>query len=202
MKKIIILIFIFIGLGLFFFLKSDIDTTTIQVNSSDKLNDSINIKNQTKTKTMKIKDLTKSIESNQSQATSEEEFEKMSEYLEEVESNWTNSIENLFMSDPENGETFISIYKDMKNGYEMEREKRYQEFHKKMRDEHGSNYSYSPSVDEEMYNEKLVKAYEKTLSEKIGREMMINYMTLKDKFNKDLESNKKSKNDFFTNIEF
>ena len=197
MKKIILFLTISI-VGLIIFLNQDQLVFTDEINQSYE-----NIPKQAGKENRQVESKKSQIKQDKiDKATSEEDFEEINEYLEEVETNWINGIENLFMSDAQNGENYLEVYKDMKNGYEEEREKRYQVFHKKMRDKHGSNYSYSPSVDEEMFNEKLVKLYEKSLSEKIGKEMMINYMSLKDKFNKDLESSKKSKDDFFTNIEF
>lgn len=198
MKKIFF-ISIIVGIGIYFFLERDSNNTSVQ-RTNDKIieKDSQSISKKIKTEAEKIDSSNPDL----AKATSEEDFDKISEYLEDVQINWINGIENLFMSDAQNGEVNLAIYKDMKSGYEAEREKRYQEFHRKMREEHGSEYSYSPSVDEEMFNEKLVKAYELSLSEKIGEKMMINYMSLKDQFNQDLESKSKSRDDFYTNIEF
>ncbi|WP_127717124.1 hypothetical protein [Halobacteriovorax sp. HLS] len=131
-----------------------------------------------------------------------EELEKINEYLDQVEKDWYNEVENLFLSDAKSGESFLQEYRDLKRGYEQERERRYEDFHAKMRKEHGPNYSYSPSVDEEMFNEKLVKSYELQLSKVIGEKLMIEYMSLKDSFNEKQKSSKKSQDDFFTSIEF
>lgn len=131
-----------------------------------------------------------------------EELEKINEYLDRVEIDWYNEIENLFLSDAKSGESFIQEYRELKRGYEEERERRYEEFHARMRKEHGPNYSYSPSIDEEMFNEKLVKAYELELSKIIGEKLMIEYMSLKDSFNEKQKKSKKTEDDFFTSIEF
>jgi hypothetical protein len=129
---------------------------------------------------------------------------EFAKYIDRVESDWNKSIEDLFLEDPETGNKYIGEYKKLKNGYEVEREKRYEVFHRIMEEKHGANYSYSPTVDEEMFNEKLVKAYEKSLFEIIGEEKMRKYISVKDNFNRKLEdSSKNSKQgDSFLLIEF
>ncbi|OUR96876.1 hypothetical protein A9Q84_11100 [Halobacteriovorax marinus] len=129
-------------------------------------------------------------------------FEK---YIDAVEEDWNKNIDDLFLEEAETAQHFIAEYKKLKNGYEAERERRYEKFHRMMEEKHGPNYSYSPSVDEEMYNEKLVKAYELSLSKIIGVEKMRKYMQVKDNFNRKLEDtakNSKDGSDSFLLIEF
>lgn len=133
-----------------------------------------------------------------------EEDVDFSKYIDRVEEDWNKSVEDLFLEEAESAKRNISEYKKLKNGYEAEREKRYEEFHRIMEEKHGPSYSYSPSVDEEMFNEKLVKAYEKSLSKIIGTDKMRKYVKMKDDFNRKLEEeSKKSKNnESFLLIEF
>jgi len=130
--------------------------------------------------------------------------EEFAKYIDQVEGDWNKSIEDLFLEDPETAKKYLREYKKLKTGYEVERERRYEEFHLMMEEKHGADYSYSPSVDEEMFNEKLVKAYEKSLSEIIGDQKMKKYMSVKDNFNRKLEDSSKSSknNDSFLLIEF
>ncbi|WP_372651652.1 hypothetical protein [Halobacteriovorax sp.] len=122
-------------------------------------------------------------------AKAEEEFEtaQFDQYLEKVEDEWNKNMENLFLVKSSNSDKFLREYNKLKNGYEKERERRYEAFHEMMEAKYGPNYSYSPSADEEMFNEKLVKVYEENLSKIIGKEKMIEYMKVKDSFNRKLE---------------
>ena len=194
MKKISILVIIIVVIGISFFYlsKNKIEPVYDGVVIED-VNTSVNV--------VIDKDISPTDESDES-IVSKDELKDMSEYLDKIETDWNGEIENFFMSDPENGETLVQLYRELKRGFEQERERRYAIFHQQMKQKHGENYSYPPSSDEEMFNEKLVKEYEKVLSEKIGKEKMINYMTLKDTFNNKLEKNSSGDDEFFTLIEF
>jgi hypothetical protein len=200
MKKVLIfIILVLTGLVVFYFQNDkSLDLEVVQENKSEV----IKTTNKVASATTKVPSKPNGQDKDIDELISDEELNEMNEYLEKIDSEWNNEIENLFMSDSKNGKVHVELYRELKRGYEDERERRYEAFHEEMRKKHGENYSYPPSSDEEMFNEKLVKAYEKVLSEKIGKEKMIEYMSLKDRFNAKLESELSDKTDFFTQIEF
>ncbi|WP_417334761.1 hypothetical protein [Halobacteriovorax marinus] len=145
----------------------------------------------------------KKVESEEVKTKVVEEFDsaEFDKYLDEVEEGWNKSIEALFLDNSTHANRNFIEYRKLKNGYEQERERRYEEFHKMMEAKHGENYSYSPSADEEMFNEKLVKIYEGQLAKIIGDKKMIEYLRVKDEFNQKLESRALDDNSYIQ-IEF
>lgn len=119
----------------------------------------------------------------------DEEFDsaQFDKYLEKVEEGWKLKMESVFLEGSAGSSQKLREYLKLKKGYEQEREKRYEAFHKMMEEKHGSNYSYSPSEDEEMFNEKLVKIYESNLAKIVGKGKMVEYLKAKDSFNQKLE---------------
>ncbi|PIK15188.1 hypothetical protein [Halobacteriovorax sp. JY17] len=133
----------------------------------------------------------------------EEEFDsaQFDKYLEKVEDDWYKSMEEVFLDKNSKDDRNLKEYLKLKKGYEQEREKRYEAFHKMMEEKYGPNYSYSPSEDEEMFNEKLVKIYETNLSKIIGKKKMVEYLKVKDSFNQNLEKEAQGSNSYIL-IEF
>ncbi|GEM_PF-5646483 len=158
---------------------------------------------QNKLPSKKVKDAKINVEDESFDAKAEEEFEtaQFDAYLEKVEEDWNKSMEELFLDNNAQAKQHLKEYYKLKNGYEKERERRYEAFHEMMEAKYGPNYSYSPSADEEMFNEKLVKIYEENLSKIIGKKKMIEYMKVKDNFNRKLEEDADSSESYLL-IEF
>lgn len=193
MKKvsIIVVIIIVLTLVLYYF------TRTIE----SEVSHDIKIKTPIQKKDKKI--VQTKTQPSEGEVLTDEEFNsaQFDQYLSEVEDNWNKSIEDLFLDNTESGQRNIREYLKLKRGYEQERERRYEEFHEMMEKKHGPNYSYSPSAEEEMFNEKLVRIYEKNLSKIVGKRKMIEYLEVKDKFNQKLETESKDSNSYIQ-IEF
>lgn len=151
----------------------------------------------------KVNDQKKKVENESFNAKAEEEFDtaQFDEYLEKVEEDWNKQMEDLFLGQDSQSDKNFKEYIKLKDGYEKERERRYEAFHEMMEAKYGPNYSYSPSAEEEMFNEKLVKTYELRLSEIIGKKKMIEYMKVKDGFNQKLEEEASSSESYLL-IEF
>ncbi|ATH07383.1 hypothetical protein BIY24_05350 [Halobacteriovorax marinus] len=196
MKKISLVTFILLALSIAIYLIFGSKTKEYELTLGEKRPTPI----ARKTEPPKVE---KKVESEEVTTKVVEEFDsaEFDKYLDEVEEGWNKSIEALFLDNSTHANRNLIEYRKLKNGYEQERERRYEEFHKMMEAKHGENYSYSPSADEEMFNEKLVKIYEGQLAKIIGDKKMIEYLRVKDEFNQKLESRALDDNSYIQ-IEF
>lgn len=121
-------------------------------------------------------------------ALSEDELDSLEEYFDKIELEWEEEIKNLFVAELNLDAALVKEYFSMREGLELEKDKSFRRFHEEMKKKHGENYAYSPTVDQESYEDKILEGYYKILKEKIGEEKYVEYIKVKERFNDRLRS--------------
>ena len=119
---------------------------------------------------------------------SEQELDSLEEYFDKIETEWEEEIKNLFVAELNLDANLVKEYFSMREDLEVEKDKAFQHFHEQMRKKHGENYAYSPTADQESYEDKILEGYYTVLKEKMGEEKYIEYIKVKERFNDRLRS--------------
>ena len=201
MKKILLLCFVLIiGVGIFYFSQEDVtfveeSEKKSNTNSSDsnisKTDSSIkplNVSGKPSPKKLKEKEDMEKIDEDkyESEPLSQKEIAEMEEYFNRVEAMWAFGVSKLFTKKFGLSKDFVKEYMAMRDHYEEEKTKAFDDFHTRMVEEYGDSYSYKASEDQEEFEKKILKAYLKQLSEKLGEDNYKRYMRYKEQFNEKL----------------
>ncbi len=128
-------------------------------------------------------DLARSIMKLDPRELSEEEIAEFEEYYEEVENNWFSQIEALFVGEFSLKEEVIESYMDLRESYEEEKMISFQEFHDFMASKHGDQYTYNPTDDMEVFENKVADEYYEKMRALLGDDQYRRYLEVKDQFN-------------------
>jgi hypothetical protein len=114
---------------------------------------------------------------------SEDEISEFEDYFEEVEKNWITKIENLFVSEFSFNDEKMEIYMDLRDNYEEEKMIAFQEFNELMVSKYGENYTYTPTKDMEVFENKLEDVYKEKMRSFVGDENFIRYQEVLEEYN-------------------
>lgn len=117
---------------------------------------------------------------------SDEELEELDRYFEQVEKDWDQNMESLFLKELALPAEEYKEYKKLREAYEMDRLEAYHEFHEYMLEKYGEKYTYSPSEDMEKFENKVREQYLEVLRKRIGDDAFKKYIDAMDQFNEKL----------------
>ncbi|GAB4015028.1 MAG: hypothetical protein Fur0010_13660 [Bdellovibrio sp.] len=117
---------------------------------------------------------------------SDEELEELDRYFDQVEKDWDQSMESLFLKELALPQEEFKEYKKLREAYEMDRLEAYHEFHEYMLEKYGEKYTYSPSDDMEKFENKVREQYLEVLRKRIGDDNFKKYIETMDQFNEKL----------------
>ncbi|MBT7608279.1 MAG: hypothetical protein HN576_00890 [Bacteriovoracaceae bacterium] len=117
---------------------------------------------------------------------SESEIAEFEDYFEEVEKNWITRIESLFVSEFTFEDEKMEEYMDIRDRYEEEKMIAFQEFNEFMVSKYGENYTFTPTKDMEVFENKLESVYKEKMRAFVGDENYIRYREVLEEYNERL----------------
>ena len=118
----------------------------------------------------------------------EEEMEELEEYFEKIEEDWGETLEQLFKQELQLTKETIEQYDDLREGFEEEKLAAFQEYHEQMVAKHGDNYAYRPSLDEKIFEKKVLDEYYDRLRKILGDDAYSRYSEVRERFNERIKS--------------
>lgn len=113
----------------------------------------------------------------------EKEMDKMDEVFESYEKGWDNEMKSLLLNQMGMTQEDYGDYLKMRSGYEEDRLEAFESFHKRMAQEKGPHYSYSPTQEMMEFENKLKKEYLDLFRKRYGEEAYARYQDALDRYN-------------------
>ncbi|MCF8059057.1 MAG: hypothetical protein K9K67_07160 [Bacteriovoracaceae bacterium] len=117
---------------------------------------------------------------------SEEEMDKMDQLFESYEEGWDKKMREVMINELGLSEEDYGDYLKMRDGYEEDRLEAFEEFHKKMAQEKGPHYSYSPTQEMMDFDGKLRKEYLDLYRKRFGESAFVKYYNALDSYNTEI----------------
>lgn len=118
---------------------------------------------------------------------SEEELDKISNFIEGIETGWRDRITNLFLDELGLPEETLQSYFDIRDRYEQEKLTAYEDFHEDMLSKYGDEYSFNPTEDEDLYDGEILDRYFNQIRDLLGADNFKPYLYALDEYNESIK---------------
>lgn len=112
-----------------------------------------------------------------------EQWKQIEQIFENTEEEWAQAIKGLLVEELSLGEEDHQEYLNIRDQYELEKMRAFRDYHENMVKEHGDEYAYNPSTENEIIGADIHKKYQGRLRELLGEENFARYMEIRDNFN-------------------
>ena len=125
-------------------------------------------------------------EKNITNVLSEEQLDELESYFDEVEKEWEAKMEALIIEKLRLSIIELQAYRNVREKYEQEKLKAYQDFYARMEAQYGENFTVSPSEEADAIGEEIQEHYNRQLQTLFGEEGFQEYVKTREEYNERL----------------
>lgn len=177
-KKLLIFLVFIIGLAmtLFYFFQKELDQTSDQDFSIDKL---------PAQKLIKVAETSQELKEEESDEP-EKDFTALDDALEVIEERWDRKVEDLFLKDLKLTKQDFEDYLVMRRGLELDLADVHDAFREKVLSEQGEDYEYAPTGEVLDEQDKVIEEYHNLFRNRFGDEAFTQFHNALVDYNKEL----------------